>query len=114
MAFEISFTADPNEFLDDDPTIPSAVGLIRLGTFEENFVSSLYEWKKEDYEAHWLASLRRSLAGADRAVLLCAHDPALTCYGNGVDAGCGWACWCLSSFSVSDVPGNGGWPVSRW
>jgi hypothetical protein len=47
MAFEISFTADPNEFLDDDQTLPSALGLIRLGTFEEKFASSLCEWKKE-------------------------------------------------------------------
>jgi hypothetical protein len=70
MAFEMFFTGDPNEFLDDDPNIPSAIGLIRLGSFEENFVSSLYEWKTEDYEAHWLSSLRRLLAGSDRAVLI--------------------------------------------
>lgn len=70
MAFEVRFTNAPNEFLDDDPTIPSAIGVIRAGTLEENFVSTLYEWNKEDYEAHWVRSLRHLLAGADRAVLI--------------------------------------------
>jgi hypothetical protein len=70
MAFEICFTGDPNEFLDDDPTIPSAIGLIRVGSLEENFVSSLYEWSKEDYEAQWLSSLRGFVSGSDRAVLI--------------------------------------------
>lgn len=70
MAFEIRFTDSPIEYLDDDPNIPSAVGLFRAGSFEENFASSLYEWKKEDYEVHWVASLRQLLNGADRAVLI--------------------------------------------
>jgi hypothetical protein len=70
MAFEIRFTDDPNEFLDDDPAIPSAIGLFRAGTVEENFASSLYEWKKEDYEAQWRASLQHFVDGADRAVLI--------------------------------------------
>jgi hypothetical protein len=70
VAFEIGFTDDPNEFLDDDPATPSAIGLFRAGSFEENFASSLYEWNKEDYEAQWLASLKQLLQGSDRAVLI--------------------------------------------
>lgn len=70
MAFSIGFTGAPNQFLDDDPSIPSAIGQIVIGEFKEEFVSSLYEWTKEDYVAQWTSSLRRFLAGADRAVLI--------------------------------------------
>ncbi len=70
MAFSISFTGAPNQFLDDDANIPSAIGQIVIGEFEEEFVSSLYEWTKEDYVAQWTSSLRRFVAGADRAVLI--------------------------------------------
>jgi len=70
VAFSISFTGTPNQFLHDDASIPSANGQIVIGEFEEEFVSSLYEWTKEDYVAQWTSSLRRFVAGADRAVLI--------------------------------------------
>jgi hypothetical protein len=70
MAFRIGFTDEPDEYLDDDPTVPSAVGLITIGEFSENFVSSLYEWNKEAYESQWLQSLGRFLNGDEKAVLI--------------------------------------------
>ena len=70
MSFSIHFTDDPVEYHSDDPSIPSAVGLIRIGEFEENFVSTLYEWTKEQYESQWRNSLTRFVNGADRAVLI--------------------------------------------
>jgi len=70
MSFSIHFTDDPVEYLDDDPSIPFAVGLIRIGEFEENIVSTLYEWTKEQYESQWRDSLTRFANGADRAVLI--------------------------------------------
>jgi hypothetical protein len=70
VAFSISFTGAPNQFLHDDPNIPSAIGQIVAGELKEEFVSSLYEWTKEDYIGQWTSSLRRFIAGADRAVLI--------------------------------------------
>jgi len=70
MSFSICFTDDPAEFLDDDPKVPSAVGLITIGEFVENFVSSLYEWRKEKYERQWRDSLQQFVNGADRASLI--------------------------------------------
>jgi hypothetical protein len=70
VAFSIGFTGVPNQFLHDDPSIPSAIGQIVAGELKEEFVSSLYEWTKEDYVLQWVVSLRRFLDGADRAVLI--------------------------------------------
>ena len=69
MAFK-GFTDEPDEYLDDDPTVPSAIGLITIGEFNENFVSSLYEWNKKAYESQWLQSLGRFLNGDKKAVLI--------------------------------------------
>jgi hypothetical protein len=70
VAFSLRFTGEPNQFLHDDPSIPSAIGQIEAGDLKEEFISSLYEWTREDYIAQWASSLRRFLAGADRAVLI--------------------------------------------
>jgi hypothetical protein len=70
MSFSIRFTSEPLEYQDDDPSTPSAVGLITVGEFEENFVSTLYEWTKEQYESQWRDSLARFVNGADLAVLI--------------------------------------------
>ena len=70
MAFSIGFTGAPNQFLHDDPKIPSAIGQIVAGDLNEEFVSSLYEWTKEDYFDQWTSSLRLFLAGADKATLI--------------------------------------------
>jgi len=70
VAFSIGFTGAPNQFLHDDPKIPSAIGQIVAGDLNEEFVSSLYEWTKEDYFDQWTSSLRLFLAGADKATLI--------------------------------------------
>jgi hypothetical protein len=62
MNFSIHFTGEPKA--------PSAIGHIKAGDLDEDFVSSLYEWKKETYEQQWLDSLNEFANGADRAVLI--------------------------------------------
>jgi hypothetical protein len=73
MAFMISFTDEPDEYLDDDPTVPSAIGRIVAGTLDEEFSSTLYEWDKQAYQSHWLHSLERFLAGDEKAVLITSY-----------------------------------------
>jgi hypothetical protein len=73
MAFMISFTDQPDEHLDDDPIIPSAVGRIVAGTLDEEFSSSLYEWDKNAYQSQWLRSLEQFLAGDEKAVLITSY-----------------------------------------
>jgi CdiI N-terminal domain len=70
VTFSICFTDKPNQYLDDDPSIPSAIGRITAGQLDEEFVSSLYEWDKETYERQWLDSLQRFVNGANKAVLI--------------------------------------------
>ena len=70
MAFEIGFTGDPDQYLDDNPNIPSAIGKIVAGELHEEFVSSLYEWNRGAYERQWKNSLANFVNGADRAVLI--------------------------------------------
>ncbi len=70
MTFSIQFTGEPDEYLDDDPSVPSAIGRITAGTLDENFASSLYEWNKATYESQWLDSLKRFANGANKAVLI--------------------------------------------
>jgi hypothetical protein len=70
MTFSIRFTGAPDEHLDDDPNIPSAIGRIVAGELDEEFVSSLYEWNREAYERQWNDSLRQFVDGSDRAVLI--------------------------------------------
>ena len=66
----ISFTGAPNQYLADDPTIPSAIGRIVAGSLDEEFVSTLYEWDKRAYETQWLQSLEEFVAGGEKAVLI--------------------------------------------
>jgi hypothetical protein len=70
MAFAICFKNEQNQYLDDDPMVPSAIGRIVAGQLDEEFVSSLYEWSKEAYQSQWLNSLERFLAGDQKAVLI--------------------------------------------
>jgi hypothetical protein len=70
MAFTICFRNEPNQYLDDDPTVPSAIGRIVAGELDEEFVSSLYEWSKETYQSQWLHSLERFLGGEKKAALI--------------------------------------------
>ena len=70
MAFAICFKNVPDQYLDDDPTVQSAIGRIVAGELDEEFVSSLYEWSKETYQSQWLHSLERFLGGEKKAALI--------------------------------------------
>ena len=72
MSFSICFTGEPDQHLGDDPNVPYALGRIVAGALDEGFASILYEWNKRDYEAQWMRSLRRLIAG-DKKVVLITH-----------------------------------------
>ena len=72
MSFSIFFTGEPDQHLGDDPNVPYALGRIVAGALDEGFASTLYEWNKRDYEAQWMHSLRRLIAG-DKKVALITH-----------------------------------------
>jgi hypothetical protein len=46
------------------------MGKITLGDFEEEFVSSLYTWSKNDYESQWRLALNHLLLGDGKAALI--------------------------------------------
>ena len=53
------------------------MGRIVAGELDEGFASTLYEWSKRDYEAHWLQSLERLINGDTKIVLMTQYlDPA--------------------------------------
>lgn len=70
MSFSICFTSEPDQHLGDDPNEPYALGRIVAGGLDEGFASTLYEWGQRDYEAQWLHSLRRLIAGDKKVVLI--------------------------------------------
>jgi hypothetical protein len=53
MAFSIAFQHEPLCYPYDDPATPAACGLLVLGDWKEEFLASLYQWSKEDYERQW-------------------------------------------------------------
>lgn len=73
MSFSIAFLDRPLEYLDDDPSVPSAIGLLTIGDFREEFAASLYEWNKEDYESQWRDAIRTLLRGRNRAALIVSY-----------------------------------------
>ena len=73
MAFKICFTGEPDEYLGEDPNTPYAIGRIVAGALDENFASTLYEWSKCNYEAQWLHSLERLIAGEQKVVLITSY-----------------------------------------
>lgn len=54
---------------DAEPNENGRVGLLRLGDFEERFVSHLWTWSERDYVSHWRQALQRSLAGKPAALI---------------------------------------------
>jgi hypothetical protein len=70
MAFSIAFLDEPTIYEDDDAATPSAVGRLVIGDWEEEFVSSLFRWSKEDYHAQWLLAIESPLSGSDKAALI--------------------------------------------
>ena len=70
MSFSICFTGEPDQYLGDDSSVPYAIGRIVAGSLNEGFASTLYEWRKHDYEAQWLRSLERLIAGETKVALI--------------------------------------------
>jgi len=70
MSFSISFVDEPLVYVFDDPTTPAAVGRVVIGEWDERFISSLYQWRKEDYEAQWLHAIKSLLSGNEKAALI--------------------------------------------
>ena len=70
MSFSIYSTGEPDQNLGDDPNVPYAIGRIVAGGLDEGFASTLYEWSKRDYEAQWLRSLERLIAGDTKVALI--------------------------------------------
>jgi hypothetical protein len=69
MAFSIGFTDDPVW----DPGEGAAgelLGWIKLGDFQENFSSGLFEWTQSTYEEQWKGALHSLLNGATKSALI--------------------------------------------
>ncbi|WP_263365363.1 hypothetical protein [Edaphobacter bradus] len=65
MSFSISFLGEPVFY---DEQTPMATGELVLGEFKENFVASLYQWNKADYEAQWRDAIKAILKGSKSAL----------------------------------------------
>ena len=70
MSFSIGFLDEPLSYPHDDPATPEARGVLVLGDSKEYFGSSLYQWKKKDYELQWRQAVKALLDGKDRAALI--------------------------------------------
>jgi hypothetical protein len=68
--FSISFPDQPLEYLADDPTVPSAIGILVLGDFQEEFASVLSEWSTSDYERQWQEAIVALLSGREKVGLM--------------------------------------------
>jgi hypothetical protein len=56
----------------------SAYGQIRLGSFDEKFLSLLTFWSREDYVAHWHRSIKLIVEGQHKSCLITSiADPAV-------------------------------------
>jgi hypothetical protein len=63
-AFFIGFVPEEN------PAEKDAVGVIRIGDFQERFRSPLSFWSPQDYERQWREGAERILAGATTSCLI--------------------------------------------
>jgi contact-dependent growth inhibition (CDI) system CdiI-like immunity protein len=46
------------------------LGVIRIGEFQEQFISEVTFWKKRDYERHWSQALARIVNGRNESCLI--------------------------------------------
>ncbi|WP_333320708.1 hypothetical protein [Microcoleus sp. B4-C1] len=54
----------------------SCYGSIQIGSFQENFLSSLSFWSMQDYEIHWKKALQRIVSGYKSSCLITSmYDP---------------------------------------
>jgi hypothetical protein len=70
VSFSICFTGEPDQYLDDDPSVPYSIGRSVAGGLDEGFASTLYEWSKHEYETQWLRSLERLISVEMKVVLI--------------------------------------------
>ena len=70
MPFSISFCDTPLVYEYDDPTTAGTEGLLVIGEWRESFLSSLYEWTKQDYERQWQAAINSLVQGAEKSALI--------------------------------------------
>ncbi|HEY5057180.1 MAG TPA: hypothetical protein VII58_13530 [Acidobacteriaceae bacterium] len=68
--FSITFSDVPLVYEYDDRTTAGAEGELAIGDYRESFLSSLYEWTKEDYERQWRDAVTSLLEGASKAALI--------------------------------------------
>jgi hypothetical protein len=74
MNFEIKLLKDSPRFIEDQQQ--ATWGLIRIGTFEERFLSYTEFWSERDYEHAWIVAIKMLLnGGAKSALVTDAHDP---------------------------------------
>jgi hypothetical protein len=70
MPFSITFKDERLLYPYDNATTPAAVGLLVLGDHEEEFLSSLYQWNRGEYEAQWQRAIKLLLNGESKAALI--------------------------------------------
>jgi hypothetical protein len=70
MTFSIAFQEGPPCYPYDDPSTPAAGGVLTLGVTQEEFLASLYQWRKEDYEKQWRHAISLLLNNKSKAALI--------------------------------------------
>jgi hypothetical protein len=70
MSFSIKFLNEPLLYPFDDVNTPAASGVLIIGDSKEGFVSSLYQWSKQQYETQWKQAVRILLEGNSKAALI--------------------------------------------
>ena len=70
MSFSIAFQETPLFYPYDDRRTPAASGVLVLGDASEQFIASLYQWSKEDYQRQWRPAVDVLLHGKDKAALI--------------------------------------------
>jgi hypothetical protein len=70
MSFSIKFLNEPLLYPFDDVNTPAASGVLIIGDSKEGFVSSLYQWSKQQYETQWKQAVRVLLDGNSKAALM--------------------------------------------
>jgi hypothetical protein len=68
MAFSVGFVA--GSVPDLNLNVAATRGRIELGSFHEDFVSSLMYWDAHDYERHWKQAIERIVESSDISCLI--------------------------------------------
>jgi hypothetical protein len=71
--FLIGFTQEP--LTNPEPGEIARIGLLKLGTWEERFVSHFWTWSEQDYSIHWRHTLGLALEGQPSALITDMRTP---------------------------------------